>query len=68
MNKAWWGGLENSALLYFTLFNALDVLLQLLYNDFSTIINNFAFSILDKTEVQWKQILIYDYRADKKKK
>jgi len=51
MDNACWGGLENSALLYVTLFNALDVLLQLLYSDFSTIINNFAFSILDETEV-----------------
>jgi len=51
MVKACWGVLENSALLYVTLFNALDVLLQLLYSDFSTIINNFAFSILDETGV-----------------
>jgi len=51
MDKTCWGGLENSALLYVILFNALNELLQLLYNDFSTIINNFTFSILDKTEV-----------------
>jgi len=51
MDKTCWGALEKSAFQHVTLFNALDVLLQLLYSDFSTVINNFAFSILDETEV-----------------